>query len=221
MHFLQTKAQTPGLHTVMLALIGIAPFLLILRFWWWSNRLLNILVLLTVLSLALADRIDLLKAETADSERRLKQFLEAMPIGVAVYDAAAKLNFINQQARRLLNMADVTSMPDESAPTLDQEIIRLSPYVAGSQQPYPPERMPVTQALHGQAATVDDMEIRGSEQRTQLEVWSSPIFDAHQELQYAIAAFQDISERKQYGNGTAPTPRPSGRAGGRPGRRVG
>ena len=36
-----------------------------------------------------------------ESESRLKKFLEAMPVGVMVYDAFQKLNFINQRARTL------------------------------------------------------------------------------------------------------------------------
>ena len=268
MDFLDTKTQTPWLHTIMLALLATALFVLIFRFFGESNRLLNLTVLVITLitvaagylawwrgyrparyfllawllflgtlainflvnfgllsrnpfdpyslqigivlmmllfSLALADRINLLKAETeqanlalTDSERRLNQFLETMPVGVAVYDARGRLNYTNQRARRLLTMSDNSAAPDESALTLDQEVARISPYVAGSEQPYPPERMPVTRALQGEATTVDDMEIRGLEQRIQLEVSSSPIFDEQQErLQYAIVAFQDITRRKE------------------------
>ncbi len=267
MDFLDTKTQTPRLHTIMLALLATALFVLILRFFWESNRLLNLTVLvitlitvaagylawwrgyrparyfllawllflgtlvinflvnfgllshnlfdpyrlqigmvllMLLLSLALADRINLLKTETEqanralqDSEHRLDQFLEAMPVGVAVYNTAANLNFINQQARRLLNLSNIPASPDGSGLTLDEDITRTSPYVAGSEQPYPRERMPVMRALQGEAATVDDMEIRRAEQGAQLEVWASPIFDKQGQLQYAIAAFQDITNRKK------------------------
>jgi PAS domain-containing protein len=120
-----------------------------------------------------------------------------MPVGVTVYNTAANLNFINQQARRFLNLSDIPASPDGSGPTLDEDITRTSPYVAGSEQPYPRERMPVMRALQGEAATVDDMEIRRAEQGAQLEVWASPIFDKQGQLRYAIAAFQDITNRKK------------------------
>lgn len=164
----------------------------------------GMVVMMLLLSLALADRINLLRAETEqanralrNSEHRLSHFLEAMPVGVAVYDTTAKLDYINQQARRLLNLSDIPASPDGSGPTLDEEITRTSPYVAGSEQPYPRERMPVARALQGEAATVDDMEVRTTEQGIRLEVWASPIFDAQGQLQYAIAAFQDITTRKK------------------------
>ena len=61
------------------------------------------LVLLS--SLALADRINLLKAgaEQANyalqaSENRLKQFLDALPMGVVILDAGQKLRYVNQWA---------------------------------------------------------------------------------------------------------------------------
>ncbi|MFW6357889.1 MAG: adenylate/guanylate cyclase domain-containing protein, partial [Chroococcales cyanobacterium] len=70
-------------------------------------------------------------------------------------------------------------------------------YVAGTQQLYPPQRMPLICALKGKSLTVDDMEIHQGEQIIPLEVWGTPIFDEKGNVAYAIAAFQDISDRKQ------------------------
>ena len=180
--------------------IGLMPEI----YWAQQRLLLGAMVMVLLLSLALSDRINLLQAETSqanrflrNSEYRLNQFLEAVPAGLVVYDKAAKLSYINQQARQLLSMPTDSATPDELGPSLDQEIVRLSPWVAGSAQPYPPELMPIRRALQGEFASVDDMEIQGLEERVQLEVWASPIFDEEKHLQYAIAAFQDITRRKQ------------------------
>jgi hypothetical protein len=180
-------------------------FGLLPEFIWARERLLlGAIVMVLLMSLALADRINLLQAETAnanrdlrDSEYRLNQFLEALPIGVTVYDIVSKLSFANQYARRLLHIPDISFTHDELSPTLDQEVNRLSPRISGSDQPYPPERMPVFRALQGEKVTVDDMVIPDLERPIQLEVSASPILDGQNKLQYAIVAFQDITTRKQ------------------------
>ncbi|EDN67756.1 conserved hypothetical protein [Beggiatoa sp. PS] len=46
-------------------------------------------------------------------------------------------------------------------------------------------------------ANVDDIEIHQGDKIVPIEVWVVPIFDEQNNVAYAIAAFQDISERKQ------------------------
>ena len=55
--------------------------------------------------------------------------------------------------------------------------------------------MPVVCALRGESAQVDDMVIRHPDREIPIEVWSSPVTDGQGQVQYAIAAFVDISER--------------------------
>jgi signal transduction histidine kinase/CheY-like chemotaxis protein len=62
---------------------------------------------------------------------------------------------------------------------------------------YPVAQLPVVRALRGETAWVDDLEVRGSEGSLLLEATSTPIFDETGTVEYAIAAFQDISDRKQ------------------------
>ena len=68
-------------------------------------------------------------------------------------------------------------------------------YVAGTDQIYPNENLPVIRALSGERTTVDDIEIH--QKRIPVEVWGTPVFDEQGNVAYAIAAFQDITERKQ------------------------
>ena len=161
-------------------------------------------LMVLLLSLAQADRINLLKAESEqanhalrNSEHRLRQFLEAMPVGVAVFDAATRLSFINQKARTLFNLpADVLS--DEPLDLAHETNIRFPLFVAGTGQPYPPEKLPLNRVLQqGQPSSADDIEVHNLAQPIQLETWASPIFDDQGQLQYTIAAFQDITERKK------------------------
>ena len=64
-------------------------------------------------SIALADRISLLKAKTEsanrelrNSERRLSEILEGLPIGVVVYGKDQKPNYVNRQAVEILQDPD-------------------------------------------------------------------------------------------------------------------
>ncbi|HBL12610.1 MAG TPA: hypothetical protein DD379_14625, partial [Cyanobacteria bacterium UBA11162] len=68
---------------------------------------------------------------------------------------------------------------------------------AGTEQLYPVENMPIFRALHGEKAWVDDMEIRFPDRTIPLEVYTTPLLDETGEIIAAIAAFFDISERKQ------------------------
>src|SRR5919202_918444 len=62
---------------------------------------------------------------------------------------------------------------------------------------YPVEQLPVMRSLGGETARADDLELHYSERIVPLEVTSTPIFDETGDVEYAIAAFQDISARKQ------------------------
>jgi PAS domain-containing protein len=69
--------------------------------------------------------------------------------------------------------------------------------VTGTDQIYPTEKMPIIRALSGERTTIDDIEIHQNNQTIPVEVWGTPVFDEQGNVVYAIAAFQDITERKQ------------------------
>lgn len=124
------------------------------------------------------------------SERRLRQFLEAIPVGVAVLDASGKPYYTNRAAKQLLGqgiepLATVQELP---------EVYQI--YLAGTDQIYRYDRLPVAQALQGEIAMADDLEIRRGEQILPIEAWGTPIFDEQGQVTYAIVVFQDITERK-------------------------
>ena len=126
-----------------------------------------------------------------DSEDRLNQFLEALPVGVAVHDPSGNLTYINQVGKDLLG---VQHLPG----TQSQELVgAFQIYRAGTGSPYPSAELPSAKAMAGTAAWADDLEVLSPGQAMPLEVWATPIFDPQGQVVYAIAAFQDISDRKQ------------------------
>lgn len=132
------------------------------------------------------------KAEEArrNSERKLAQFLEAVPVGVRILDANGKHYYSNRQAKIILNKKCDFSEAEDSS-----NLCQI--YVAGTDELYPPDQLPSKRALKGETSTVDDLEIRADGKVICLEAWGTPIFDENGKITHAIIAFQDISQRKK------------------------
>ncbi len=122
-----------------------------------------------------------------ESEARLRQILESMPIGVYVVDAAGKPYFANKYARSMARWEDGEGEID----------LRRDLVVAGTDRRYPDDRNPVLRALAKESSVVADMELRAPGRRIPLEVWGSPVFDERGRVAYALSAFHDITERRK------------------------
>lgn len=133
------------------------------------------------------------KAEIAlrESEQRLAQLLEAVPVGVFVVNAQGQPYYANQTAQQILGKGIIT------VATIAQLNESYQAYQAGTQQLYPTEQTPLVRALEGETVVVDDMEIRSADKTIPLEISAQPVFDRDGNIVYAIAAFQDITERKR------------------------
>lgn len=131
-----------------------------------------------------------------DSESRLVQFLEAMPVGVGVLDASGKLYYANRKAQQLMgkNTTDKHTLVRITVERLT-EICQV--YVAGTQEIYPTHRLPAVRALHGETSHVDDAEIRQEDKVIPIEIWGTPIFNDQGQVVYGINVFQDITDRKK------------------------
>ncbi|MCC5661152.1 AAA family ATPase, partial [Nostoc sp. XA010] len=125
------------------------------------------------------------------SESQMAQFLEAIPVGIAVIDATGRPYYANQRGIHLMGKGIDPAVPP------DQIAEAYQFYVTGADQIYPTEKMPIIRALSGERTTIDDVEIRQNNQTIPVEVWGTPVFDEQGNVVYAIAAFQDITERKQ------------------------
>lgn len=121
----------------------------------------------------------------------LKQFLDALPIGVAVVDAQENVFYINQKAQQLLGKDIVAEMLTDT----NQEIYPV--YVAGTHRRYPSENQPSIRALRGESTHVDDMEIHQPNAVIPIEVWATPMTDNLQQVTHAVIVLQDITERRR------------------------
>ncbi|MEX0270001.1 PAS domain S-box protein [Leptolyngbyaceae cyanobacterium UHCC 1019] len=128
-----------------------------------------------------------------DDKSRLTQFLDATPIGIAVHDSTGQLAYVNHVGQELLGI-DRRSEPQTN---LLPEIFQV--YRTSSQELYPVDELPSNLALAGKTVQVDDIEVhrvdQGVDQVVPMEVWATPILDDRGQVEYAIAAFQDITER--------------------------
>jgi PAS domain S-box-containing protein len=125
-----------------------------------------------------------------EGEIKLAQFLEAIPIGVAVLDSQGRPYYINRAGQQLLGQG---VLPLNSVEELSES---YHVYIAGTNTLYPYENLPIVRALWGENATADDMEIHRPDKKVPIEASGTPIFDGDQ-VAFAMAVFQDIAERKQ------------------------
>jgi len=132
-----------------------------------------------------------LYTQVRESENRLAQFLEAIPVGVSVLDASGKPYYSNRVAIQLLGKGVIPEVASEQIPEIYQV------YQAGTEQEYPSAELPGVRALRGENATAEDMEIQQGNKIIPIEAWGTPIYDEKDNISYAIVAFQDITERKK------------------------
>ena len=130
-------------------------------------------------------------AKLHENENRLRQFLEAMPVGVGVLKANGNIYYINQKAKELFGKGIVPDMTVEKLSEVYQT------YKAGTDEQYPPEQLPIVKALQGESTKTDDVEIHRGEEIIPVEIWGTPIYNEQGDIVYAINVLQDITERKQ------------------------
>jgi PAS domain S-box-containing protein len=132
-----------------------------------------------------------LYTEVRENERKLTQFLEAMPVGVGILDASGNPYYTNRVAQELLGKGVI---PDATSQDI-AEVYQL--YKAGTEEEYASTELPLVRALNGESTTADDIEIHQGKKIIPIEAWGSPIYDEKNNIVYAMVAFQDITERKK------------------------
>ncbi|HJT24665.1 MAG TPA: CHASE3 domain-containing protein, partial [bacterium] len=126
------------------------------------------------------------------NEYRLFQFLEAVPLGIFVLDKNGKPFYANQKARELLGRGLVQSTDGDGLGFVQKA------YQIDTDIPYPPDQIPIGKALKGEKSSIEDIEIHQEDGRIiPLQIWGTPVVDMRGELQYALAIFSDITERRQ------------------------
>jgi PAS domain S-box-containing protein len=127
-----------------------------------------------------------------ENERKLYQFLEAIPLGINVIDTAAKFVYVNQTALKIYGKESSSDAPLENCSEVYPQL-----YIAGTEQQYPLENLPLIRALRDEKTIIDDLEIHQPTKIVPVEAWGTPIYDEQGAIVYAIVAFQDITHRKQ------------------------
>ncbi len=135
--------------------------------------------------------MQVLNEALSESQSRLTQFLEAMPVGVFITDAEGNPYYTNEIAQEILGQGAVVEVPPKELSGVYQA------YLAGTNKLYPSDRLPIVRALQGESGRIDDMEIRRSDKIIPIEVLGKPIYDESGNLAFAIATFFEISQRKQ------------------------
>ncbi len=161
-----------------------------------TNVAAGLFAVVFLLAAALVINRDMSKREHAEaalreSESRLFQILEALPVAVFVVDAAGRPYYANQVSQEILGKGIV---PDAAPDQIGQV---YQAYVAGTDQPYPSGRIPVVRALAGERVHATDLEIHRPDRVVPVEVWAAPVLDAQGRSAFAIAAFSDVTERKR------------------------
>jgi len=137
-----------------------------------------------------AEQADLI-AQLHANEKRLMQFLDAMPVGVFIADAKGQPYYINPIAESILGKGVVSDVKVDELSKVYQA------YLLNTDQMYPVDELPLVQALKGNTTHIDDMEIRHGEKKTLVESWGTPIFNEHNKVEYGIVSIQDITEQKR------------------------
>lgn len=127
---------------------------------------------------------------TANHERQIATFLDALPVGVAVYQADGTLMYVNSLGRQILqpapNYAHLADLP------LGQRL-----YHASTNRPFAEADLPCRLCLRGETVVTEDVELDRGSHRIPCEIRSMPIADENGALAYAVVTFQDITQRKK------------------------
>ncbi len=126
----------------------------------------------------------------AAGESRLFQFLDALPVGVSIRSAGGRAYYANDEAQRVLGPISPETV-EGGIPEAYQA------YAEDTGLIYPHQETAHAKASRGERAHFDDMEIRRPDGSViALEVWGRPIYGPTGSVDYTIAAFTDISDRR-------------------------
>ena len=173
-----------------LVLTGSLPvllsYLLFLVGWWLPV----IAPIVALFGTGLITATGLIRERQYESDRRLLQFLEALPVGICVLNHDGTVHYANAMADQILGQIGVPGSCDE---------VRQAPaaYIAGTDQPFPLEQTPAWRALQGKHSQANALDVELGGKRLPLEMWGAPIFSRQGHVTFAVVAFQDITSRRQ------------------------
>jgi len=125
------------------------------------------------------------------TRKMLEDILAALPVGVFVVDASGSPCYANRASLRLLGQGAEPGTAAEDIAAVYQA------FVAGTDDLYPTDQVPVVRAVKGENSHIENMEIRTPDGVIGLEVWGTPVPDAKGGTSHGVAVFADITARKQ------------------------
>lgn len=126
-----------------------------------------------------------------ENESHLMQFLEAIPVGVFIFDTKGRPYYINSRAQELLGQGIVCNLNHDKLKEIYEKYLENSQILSG-------KRMDILQrALKGEMPATNHIEIYQNDQSVYLEVWGTPIYDSQGNMNYAMTVFQDVTEQKK------------------------
>lgn len=120
-------------------------------------------------------------------DERFGSILDALPFGLFILDASGSPVYGNEQSTRLLGLGPIKDLRPQDLASA------YSAWIAGTDEPYPIDRMPIVRALRGERAFLSDMEIRRPDGSVFLEVEAAPVFDHQGKVLYAVSVFRDVT----------------------------
>jgi PAS domain S-box-containing protein len=154
-------------------------------------------IFLTILAIVLSNRDkrkrQLLQKEIKGKERLLTQYLEAIPDGVMVINAAREIVLLNQSGRELLGIKP------GHLNTLGEELGHLKMVDPTRYNVrFTPENLPVTRGLEGEKLIGNKIDLIKNNRIYHLETNVQPIMGLDGEITSAITVIRDITERANY-----------------------
>jgi PAS domain S-box-containing protein len=119
-------------------------------------------------------------------EKHLAHFLNALPIGISILKGNGEFYFANETAKHIFDTDEMEDIYKRFKIIDAEKSIELKK-----------EKAPIQIALRGKNDHKDNIQIIGQGKEFFLEIWSTPIFDENGKVIYAIAAFNDITERRK------------------------
>ncbi|HTF03350.1 MAG TPA: ATP-binding protein [Bacteroidia bacterium] len=131
--------------------------------------------------------------QLVESEYRMRNFLDSLPLGVFVMRLDGTPYYVNTTAVNILGKGIVAGADVDNI----TEVYKV--YVAGTDQLYPTEIL--VRLLAGEKqAVIEDMEVLKEGKRIPLRVNTTHTRGMDGELKYAIAVFEDITDMREVQN---------------------
>lgn len=132
-----------------------------------------------------------LYSQVRNNERQMTQFLEGIPVGVAVLDPTGKPYYTNQKAQELLKTKVIPGVVCDALSNIYQA------YLNGFQNHLSYAPISDDNFSNSTQDTTFILEVNQGDKTILIENWVTPTYDEHGDLAYAILAFQDITKRQQ------------------------